>query len=85
VVVEGVESAAELRAVSAAGLHIIQGHLLSKPMPADDVPAWCAAQLEPRRSALQALLAQPLPAEHVPGPSGTAPGAAVLPQAGADR
>ncbi len=85
VVVEGVESAAELRAVSAAGLHIIQGHLLSKPMPADDVPAWCAAQLEPRRSALQALLAQPLPAEPVRGPSGTAPGAAVLPQAGADR
>lgn len=72
VVVEGVESPAELRAVSAAGLHIIQGHLLSKPMPADDVPAWCAAQLEPRRAALQALLAQPLPNEAAPGPQAAA-------------
>jgi EAL domain-containing protein (putative c-di-GMP-specific phosphodiesterase class I) len=59
VVVEGVETVAELRAVQAAGLSVIQGHLLSKPMPANEVPAWCAAQLDAKRSALQALLRQP--------------------------
>ncbi|AOG21652.1 EAL domain-containing protein [Acidovorax sp. RAC01] len=83
VVVEGVESAAELRAVSAAGLHIIQGHLLSKPMPADDVPVWCAVQLEPRRSALQALLAQPL--SDPAAPQAFATSAAVPPKAGSGR
>ena len=56
VVVEGVETAEELQAVAAAGLHGIQGYLFSRPMAAQAVPAWYASEMLPRRRALQALL-----------------------------
>jgi EAL domain-containing protein (putative c-di-GMP-specific phosphodiesterase class I) len=56
VVVEGVETADELQAVAAAGLHAIQGYLYSKPMASASVPAWYANEMQPRRKALQALL-----------------------------
>ncbi|MDD2178859.1 EAL domain-containing protein [Acidovorax sp. D2M1] len=56
VVVEGVETPDELRALAAAGLHHIQGYLFSHPIAAPDVPTWYHTQLQPQREALLALL-----------------------------
>ncbi|MFN7857035.1 MAG: hypothetical protein ACK5OA_10765 [Acidovorax sp.] len=42
---------------------------MSKPIPAGQVPAWCAAQLEPMRRAVQALL-QHTPGDAAQDPSG---------------
>lgn len=39
-VIEGVETAAELDAVSAAGADIVQGYYFSRPMPAEDLAAY---------------------------------------------
>lgn len=58
VVVEGVETPEELRTLAALDLHSIQGYLFSKPIPADEVPAWYLTQMQPQRAALQALLHQ---------------------------
>ena len=59
VVVEGVETPEELRALAAAGLHHIQGYLFSRPIAAPDVPTWHRTQLQSQRAALQALLHTP--------------------------
>lgn len=56
VVVEGVETAEELRILRSVGLHGIQGYVYSRPMPAADVPAWHETQMQPRRAALQELV-----------------------------
>ncbi|RYF62383.1 MAG: EAL domain-containing protein, partial [Comamonadaceae bacterium] len=65
VVVEGVETAEELQAVAAAGLHGVQGYLYGKPMAADTVAAWTTGEMPARRAALEALaLKAPRPAEH---------------------
>ncbi len=58
VVVEGVETIEELRTLTALGLHSIQGYLFSRPLPASDVPVWYQTQMQPQRTALQALLHQ---------------------------
>ncbi|CAN7285459.1 EAL domain-containing protein [Acidovorax sp. LjRoot129] len=55
VVVEGVETAEELQAVAAAGLHGVQGYLYGKPMAADAVAAWTTREMPARRAALEAL------------------------------
>lgn len=66
VVVEGVETADELRALASVGLHCIQGYLLSRPLPAGAVPGWCHSHLRPQRQALQALLQTPGPGPRSP-------------------
>lgn len=62
VVVEGVETAQELQALSAIGLQHIQGYLFSRPIPADDIPTWHRTQMRAERARLQALLQAPRPA-----------------------
>ena len=42
IVAEGVETEAALLAVRAAGCDLVQGFLLARPMPKDDVAAWLA-------------------------------------------
>ena len=59
VVVEGVETADELRTLDSLGLHCIQGYLFSIPLRASEVPDWCHTKLQPQREALQALLHTP--------------------------
>ncbi len=56
VVVEGVETAEELRTLAALGLHSIQGYVYSKPLPAASVPHWYHTRMRPQRAAFQALL-----------------------------
>jgi len=41
-VIEGVETAEQLKIVREMGSHIIQGYLISKPVPADEIPALLA-------------------------------------------
>lgn len=48
VVAEGVETAAELAEVRAAGCTEVQGYLVSRPMPADQALAWLRALPEQR-------------------------------------
>lgn len=43
-VIEGVETNTELATLTALGGTLIQGYVFSKPMPADQVDAWLAAQ-----------------------------------------
>ena len=56
VVVEGVETPAELQTLAACGLPTIQGYVFCKPMPATDVPGWTQAQWPQRLAALRAQL-----------------------------
>lgn len=56
VVVEGVETPAELQTLAACGLPTIQGYVFCKPMPAADVPGWNQAQWPQRLAALRAQL-----------------------------
>lgn len=53
VVVEGVETPAELRAVVASGIATIQGYVFCKPMPAAEVPLWHQLQQPQRLAALR--------------------------------
>ena len=59
VVVEGVETPEELRALAAAGLHHIQGYLFSRHIASPDVPTWHRTQFQSQRADLQALLHTP--------------------------
>jgi diguanylate cyclase (GGDEF)-like protein len=43
VVAEGVEEAAALELLADLGCDLAQGYLMSRPMPAEDVPAWLAS------------------------------------------
>jgi diguanylate cyclase (GGDEF)-like protein len=43
-VAEGVETTATLDALRALGCDVAQGYLVARPMPADEVLAWCAAR-----------------------------------------
>lgn len=54
VVVEGVETPAELQTLAACGLPTIQGYVFCKPMPAADVPGWHQAQWPQHLAALRA-------------------------------
>lgn len=56
VVVEGVETPAELQTLVACGIPTIQGYVFCKPMPAADVPSWTHAQWPQRLAALRAQL-----------------------------
>lgn len=56
VVVEGVETPAELQTLAACGLPTIQGYVFCKPMPAAEVPGWHHAQWPQRLGALRAQL-----------------------------
>lgn len=56
VVVEGVETPAELQTLAACGLATIQGYVFCKPMPAADVPGWNQTQWPQRLAALRAQL-----------------------------
>lgn len=68
VVVEGVETEQELQTLAALGLHCIQGYVFSKPLPADDIPAWHRHHMPAQRAALQAaLLAPRMPVTQPPG------------------
>ena len=62
-VAEGVETPEHLRMVRAAGCDLAQGWLLGQPMPADEIPGWCAAV----QAAGGDLCAQPSPAPRSPG------------------
>lgn len=42
-VAEGVETAAQLEALTGLGCDVVQGYLLSRPVPADEVPAFATA------------------------------------------
>ncbi|MDI6748767.1 MAG: EAL domain-containing protein [Rhodocyclaceae bacterium] len=44
VLAEGVEKASQLEILAALGCDHYQGYLFARPMPADDVPAWCEKQ-----------------------------------------
>jgi len=53
-VAEGVEDEATLRHLAAVGCTHVQGYVLSRPMPAHEVPRWCrtrSAELEVKRPA----------------------------------
>lgn len=54
VVVEGVETPAELQTLAACGLPTIQGYVFCKPMPAAEVPGWNQAQWPQHLAALRA-------------------------------
>ncbi|SHE65938.1 diguanylate cyclase (GGDEF) domain-containing protein [Kaistia soli DSM 19436] len=43
IVAEGVETRAELEAIRALDCHLVQGYLISKPLPAEAVPAFVAS------------------------------------------
>jgi len=47
VVAEGVETIGQRRLLTAMGCDLLQGYLLARPMPADAVLPWLAAQLSP--------------------------------------
>ena len=46
-VAEGVEDAATVDALTALGCDVVQGYHLSRPLPADQLPAWLAARAVP--------------------------------------
>ncbi|MDH4416713.1 MAG: EAL domain-containing protein [Acidovorax sp.] len=69
VVVEGVETVQELQALTAIGLHNIQGYVFSRPIPADDIPAWHRTQMRTERARLQALLSAQRPSSPPPAAS----------------
>ena len=51
VVAEGVETPLALEQLRAFGCHEAQGYLISRPVPADELTAWLAAQAQPERVA----------------------------------
>lgn len=72
VVVEGVETPAELQTLADCGLATIQGHVFCKPMPAAEVPGWTQAQWPQRLAALRALLGTTKAPEYRHIPAATA-------------
>ena len=42
VVAEGAETAEDWATALAAGVDLVQGYFIAKPMPADSIPAWLA-------------------------------------------
>ncbi len=54
IVAEGVETRAEFDAIRALDCHLVQGYLISMPLPAEDVPEFLA-EFAPRPSALRAV------------------------------
>ncbi len=44
VVAEGVETPAEASALTELGCDLLQGFLIARPMPADEVPRWLQTQ-----------------------------------------
>ncbi len=69
VIVEGVETAEELRLVVASGIDNIQGYLFARPVPACDVPAWLREQAPLRLQEMGALLVTGTPAACAASPS----------------
>ena len=69
VVVEGVETPAELQTVVASGIATIQGYVFCKAMPAADVPQWHQLQRPQRLAALREHLGAPGPAGRPPSTS----------------
>ncbi|CAL4869792.1 hypothetical protein MMA231_04084 (plasmid) [Asticcacaulis sp. MM231] len=51
-VIEGVETAHELKVMRSVGARMIQGYMFGKPMPADDIAAYLSSQV-PERFALR--------------------------------
>lgn len=55
IVAEGVETRAELDAIRALDCHLVQGYLVSEPLPGDRIPAFVAS-FAPRPTALRTVL-----------------------------
>jgi EAL domain-containing protein (putative c-di-GMP-specific phosphodiesterase class I) len=47
VVAEGAETREDLEAVRGAGVDLVQGYFIARPMPAEDVPAWLERSAAP--------------------------------------
>jgi diguanylate cyclase (GGDEF)-like protein len=73
VVTEGVETHAQAAFLAGAGCDLLQGYLLSKPLPAEALGPLLHAVLLPAAAAIPAPRGEEAVAMHVPGPLPTLP------------